>query len=85
MEEEIRCAGINASAWLLQAAAIVLSDVMCAVVAYSYCSLQWCRQCSAPARTAFLFAIPYGIGIALCAGLSLFFLKREQAEKGAGD
>lgn len=67
------------------AAAIVLSDVMCAVVAYSYCSLQLCRQCSAPARTAFLFVIPYGIGIALCAGLSWFFLKREQAEKGAGD
>ena len=67
------------------AAAIVLSDVMCAVVAYSYCSLQWCRQCSAPARIAFIYIIPYGIGIALCAVLSRFFLKSEPAGKRARD
>ena len=37
--------------------AALLSHVMCAAVAYSYCALQWGGQyagCSAPAGTAFL-------------------------------
>ena len=46
--------------------AIVLSDVMCAVVAYNFCGMQWGIKYagySAPAWVAFLCAIPYGIGI----------------------
>lgn len=42
--------------------AILLSDVMCAVVAYNYCALEWggkYEAWSAPASTALLLAIPY--------------------------
>ena len=56
--------------------AIVLSNVMCAAIAYNYCSLQYCQVCSAPASTAILLAIPYGIAIALCALLSWFFRRK---------
>ena len=45
--------------------AILLSDVMCAVVAYNYCALEWggkYEAWSAPASTALLLAIPYAIG-----------------------
>ena len=41
---------------LFAALAILLSNVMCAAVAYNYCTLQWCGQyagCSAPANIAF--------------------------------
>lgn len=58
--------------------AVLLSDVMCAVVAYSYCDMVWGIRyaCySAPAWTAFLTAIPYAIGIAVCGVLALVFRK----------
>lgn len=58
---------------LFAAAAILLSDIMCAVVAYNYCSLEWGGKYvgySAPANTAFICAIPYAIGILICAGLA---------------
>jgi len=61
--------------------AVLLSDVMCAVVAYSYCNMQWGIKYmgfSAPAGAAFLYAIPFCIGIAVCAALSLFFRSRAQ-------
>lgn len=56
--------------------AILLSDVMCAVVAYSYCDMQWGSRYaaySAPASVAFLFIIPYAVGIAICVILACFF------------
>ncbi len=59
--------------------AILLSDVMCAVVAYNYCSLQWGIQYtgfSAPASIAFWLIIPFAIGIAICAVLARYFHKR---------
>lgn len=59
--------------------AIVLSDVMCATVAYNYCALQWGGQYagySAPPGVAFLFLIPYGVGIAICIVLARIFRKR---------
>lgn len=49
--------------------AIILSDVMCAVVAYNYCTMEWGIRYagySAPAWVAFLYAIPFGIGIIVC-------------------
>ena len=49
--------------------AVILSNVMCAVVAYNFCDMQWGIRYagySAPASVAFLYAIPYGIGIAIC-------------------
>lgn len=65
------------------ALAVLLSDVMCAVVAYSYCDMLWGIRyaCySAPAGVAFLGAIPFIIGILLCALLSVFF--RRKARRG---
>lgn len=64
---------------LFTALAVALSDVMCAVVAYNYSSLSWCGrfgECSAPASSAFLLAIPFGIGIAVCAGLAVVFHRK---------
>ena len=58
--------------------AILLSDIMCAVVAFNYSNLAWGGQYagySAPVSTAFYFAIPYLIGIVICVVLSLFFCK----------
>ena len=49
--------------------AVILSDVMCAVVAYRYCDMVWGIRCagySAPASTAFLTAIPFAAAIAVC-------------------
>ena len=59
--------------------AIVLSDVMCAVVAYNYCALLWGGKYagySAPASTAFIYAIPFIIGIIICLALALLFRKK---------
>lgn len=65
--------------YLFAALAVLLSNVMCAVVAYNYATLWWCGQyagCSAPADTAFLLCIPYGVGIAVCVALAWFFGRR---------
>lgn len=59
--------------------AVLLSDIMCAVVAYNYCDLVWGGRYagySAPPGTAFLYAVPYLIGITACAALALAFRKR---------
>ena len=54
---------------LFAAAAILLSDVMCAVVAFDYrdmlCGIAY-SCCSAPAYVAFFEAIPLAVGIAVC-------------------
>lgn len=65
---------------LFTALAILLSDVMCAAVAYHYCDMQWCGRyggCSAPASVAFLLVIPYAAGIAVCVILAWYFKKRK--------
>ena len=59
--------------------AILLSDVMCAVVAYNYCDILWGIKYagySAPAGTAFISAIPFAIAIAVCVFVSLFLKKK---------
>jgi len=61
--------------------AIILSNVMCAVVAFNYrdmlCGIQ--HSCySAPAWVAFLSAIPYVVAIAVCVILSVVFKKRSR-------
>lgn len=61
--------------------AVVLSDIMCAVVAYNYCALRWGMEYagySAPPGVAFLYAVPYGIGIAVCVVLAVGFWKKER-------
>ena len=59
--------------------AILLSDVMCAVVAWNYCDMLWGIRYagySAPASTAFLWAIPFVAGIVVCACLALYFKRK---------
>ena len=68
-------------AYLFGGLGVLLSDVMCAAVAYNYCTLQWCGQyggCSAPADTAFLLCIPYGVGVVICIALTWIFYKKHQ-------
>ncbi|MBR0225851.1 MAG: hypothetical protein IJL92_07340 [Thermoguttaceae bacterium] len=63
--------------WIL---AVLLSDVMCAVVAYNYCDMLWGIEIagySAPARVAFLTGIPYAVGIVVCVILALLFRKKK--------
>ncbi len=57
--------------------ALVLSHVMCAVVAYEYCNMIWgqAQGWSAPPETALALAIPYLIGIGLCMILARHFKK----------
>ena len=61
--------------------AIILSNVMCAVVAFNYrdmlCGIQHSSY-SAPAWVAFLSAIPYAVAIAVCIILAVVFKKRSR-------
>ena len=62
--------------------AVLLSDVLCAVVAFHYRDMLCCIEhtgCSAPADVAFLLAIPFVVGIVVCAILAVFF--RRKAER----
>lgn len=64
---------------LFMVLAVLLSDVMCAVVAYNYCDMVWGIKYagySAPVSTAFLVAVPYAIAIAVCAIIAVYFKKR---------
>ena len=59
--------------------AVLLSDIMCAVVAYNYCDLLWGGRYagySAPASTAFVYVIPYAIGIIVSVALAIIFRKK---------
>ena len=62
--------------YLFTALAIVLSDIMCFVIAYAYrdmlCGIEHAGY-SAPAGTAFLYAIPFVVGIIGCAILATKF------------
>ncbi len=63
------------------AIAVLLSDAMFAVVAYSYRDLLCSEQHlggSAPSETAFYLAIPYAIGIAIFAAAALYFNKKSK-------
>lgn len=69
---------------LFAALAVLLSNVMCAAAAYNYCTLQWGARYegySAPADTAFVLCIPYGIGIAVCVVLAWFFNRKRQTSR----
>ncbi len=61
--------------------AVLLSNVMCAVVAYDYCNILWQGKygiTSAPAEIAFLDTIPFVIGIAVCILLAVVFWKKSK-------
>ena len=67
--------------YVFMALAILLSNVMCATVAYNYCDMLWGIRygCySAPANVAFLYVIPYAAGIAICVILAWFFHTRHR-------
>ena len=59
--------------------AILLSDIMFAVVAFNYrdmlCGIEHAGY-SAPASSAFLYAIPFAVGIIVCAILAIKFRKK---------
>ena len=62
--------------WIM---AVLLSDIMCVVVAYTYCDMVWGIRYagySAPASTAFMLAIPFVIGIVICVALAIFFKRK---------
>lgn len=64
---------------LFTALAIVLSDIMCLVVAYNYCDMLCGIEhagYSAPASTAFLYAIPFVVGIVACAVVAYVLYKK---------
>lgn len=63
--------------------AVLLSDMMCAVVGYQYCALWWGGRYagwSAPPSTAFVYAIPFAAGIVCCVGFSRLFRKKASAQ-----
>lgn len=59
--------------------AILLSDMMCFIVAYHYrdmlCGIEHAGY-SAPAGTAFLYAIPFVFGIIVCVALAIRLRKK---------
>lgn len=67
--------------WVCFAIAILLSDIMCAHVAYQYramlCGIAHMGY-SAPAGTAFLYAIPYALGITVCVIAGIVLRKKSK-------
>ena len=67
--------------YLFAIIALILSHVMCAVVAYNYaymrCAIEHCGN-SAPAGVAFLYVIPFVAGIAICVILSVYFFRKQR-------
>ena len=65
--------------------AVALSNVMCAVVAYNY-SEMLCggnhKGYSAPPEVSFLLAIPFAVGICICAIISAVFYRKSKSVKG---
>ncbi len=71
--------GYDYLARLFAGLAVLLSNVMCAAVAYGYCALQWGGRYagySASPGVAFWLCVPYGIGIIICAAMARFFHKK---------
>ena len=76
--------------YLFIAIAILLSNIMCSVVAFNYrdmlCGIEHLGY-SAPASVAFLSAIPFGIGIIICAVVAYTIYKMSKyttLHKGRG-
>ena len=65
--------------YIFTALAIILSNIMCAVVAFTYrgilCDIEHAGF-SAPADLAFLYAIPFAIGIIACVVLAIIFWRK---------
>lgn len=67
--------------YLFAVIALLLSHIMCAVVAYNYahmrCAIEHSGN-SAPAGVAFLYVIPFAAGIAICVILSVYFFIKQR-------
>lgn len=67
--------------YLFIAIAILLSDIMCAVVAFNYrdmlCGIAHSSY-SAPASVAFFSAVPFVIGIIICSTVAYTLHKKAQ-------
>ena len=64
--------------------AIILSNAMSATVAFEYSNMLWGIKVagySAPANVAFVFAIPYLIGIFICLGLLLVIQRKSKLKE----
>ena len=61
--------------------AVLLSNIMCAFVAFTYrdmlCGIEHLGY-SAPASVAFLYAIPFMIGIAVCIVIAITFYRKSK-------
>ena len=61
--------------------AVLLSDIMCALVAFAYrdmlCGIEHLGY-SAPASVAFLYAIPFLIGIIICVVLAVILYRKSK-------
>ena len=61
---------------VFQILAVLLSNVMVAVVTWNYCYLKLNGMISsAPPSTAFLFGIPFLLAVAVCVDLAVVFGK----------
>lgn len=61
---------------------VLLSDAMCAVVAWEYCDLVWGAKYagySAPPYIAFFTAIPFAVAIIICVVIALILRKKANA------
>lgn len=66
---------------ICSAVAILLFGAMFAVVGYEYCALQWGGRYegwSAPPSAAFVYAVPFVIGIVFCIALSRLLNKHRE-------
>ena len=70
--------------YLFAIIALLLSHIMCAVVAYNYahmrCAIEHCGN-SAPAGVAFIYAIPFALLILISVILSVYFFKKQSSGK----
>ena len=67
--------------YLFAALAILLSNVMCAVVAYRWrdmlCGIEHGGY-SAPACVSLLYVLPFAIGIIVCVIISVYFYRKSK-------
>ena len=64
--------------------ALILSHVMCASVAFAYCTMLWGIQYagySAPADVAFLLILPYMLGIIAALVIAYVFWKNYRKQR----
>ena len=57
---------------------VLVANVMVAVVSYNYGVLSTAAGYSAPPATAFLYAVPFLVLIAVCVILAVFFRKKNR-------